>query len=497
MHVPTNSPEFLFSMPNVFIVPPEEDDVPPWCCFNADDAHYSTTQRDLSLQPSPESIQERLNYLVHESIVPATFHRTAIDQGIIMPSTKHAPSGADPYDLAEEPSVGNDSDVVEVVKVGRSTRRGTPPERCASPSTSKPMTRSKTFRSRASKALSSIKSLGKSHKSTKPSVRDVFVAAQPPMPLRPSPDGARNASDIQAQEPEPPVGQPSLSRRSSVILSNIFHPPKSRPSVDAPPVHGSDSAASSIGVPYSSTSFTLTSVRSSSPTAPTPLLQDGHYHTHDDEDEVYTVPPSDSLRPISPCFSTMTTTSTSSKMKRRFSKLNLQRIFSFSSSPSSAAPVPPTPSSESFASPRLPPNCDDVASLAGSDGSQVEDNEDMVLPTQPHGHGIPPEIGHASSTTSSASASSASMLDTPTDAAAPPMLSFTFDSDIDSVMALKMSSEDITVRASALKGRGRARGGIPDSEDDPDIEMRLDSLHFDSLSFDPETFDLSELIGSG
>lgn len=136
-HAPSSSP--YPKMPQVFVVPPEEDHTPAWCCFDANMPPSASTS--ASYADSPHHVLD----MCRENVdVPLLYHdlkepRSPLDT---VPSDHENRSIMDVFmeddymefdnemgldteeleqDLDPEANVGNDSEVVEVVKVGRYT----------------------------------------------------------------------------------------------------------------------------------------------------------------------------------------------------------------------------------------------------------------------------------------------------------------------------------------------------------------------------------------
>jgi len=205
---------------------------------------------------------------------------------------------------------------------------------------------------------------------------------------------------------------------------------------------------------------------------------------------MYSASPGDH-RPQSPCVSFKSTISTTSKLKRQLTRFNPQKIFSFPSKSSLSSPI----SNDAVASPRFSSQSDDPASTASSDVMQNDIiGNPMVL--HPDCDDEARIFGFTPSTVAGDMASSKSGIHAPKADGATPALVFNFDSDVDSVMALKILTEEITVKI-PVKKASRSPEPVSSAYDSSVGEMRLDSLHFDSLLFDPETFSLSDLPVSG
>jgi hypothetical protein len=314
----TSSPSL--QMPNVFVIPPAEEDSPAWCCFDA----AQSTEHDQPGLPDLDVLEAALNALQYSDSFPPVFcrdseHAHKSGGAVVMPRRDERPSISDvlmkddeehpnpPRRVQREP--GNDSEIVEVIKVKRPDRQD--PTISAAPSTK----RSKTFRSRASRAFRSIKSIARS---TKPNTKDIFTASVSTEATVTSEQTQPKVLD-ESTTPQARTRTPTLSHRRSFILSQIFHAPslKTRASFDnSSPAFPSSSTQSSpyIHLGHADTSLSLDQL------AP---------NTDHDRDH-------DSLRAASPSPSTQTF----SRSRRRLSMLNLQRLFSFSAnSDSSTTPT--------------------------------------------------------------------------------------------------------------------------------------------------------------
>ncbi|KAF8061450.1 hypothetical protein FPV67DRAFT_1703758 [Lyophyllum atratum] len=340
---PPTSPEL--QVPNVFVIPPDEDDSPPWCFFDAADA-----PTHLSTAPDIPFLHGALSIYQTEPQSPV-FHR---DPG---PFPSHNPV-AMPWKSPETRSImdvlmnddylesddemeleldhqvfnsrgraaGNDSEVVEVIKVRRHAERIEDHARIPT----LPPKSSKSFKSRASKAFRSLRNVGKGSLRAKPKAQDIF-----------------SSSPVEDLEPElPPRSKtPTVSRHGSAIFSQIFSPPPTlqsrssvssfdavRPSPKSPPLAGR----------YPSSLYN----HPSSDDCPGPSLASCSSLNFDDQD----------LRSPSPTPSTQTKSN-----RRRFSVMSLQRIFSFSQAddfsditPSSMSRDSSGPSTSSSSGPDTP-----------------------------------------------------------------------------------------------------------------------------------------------
>lgn len=305
-------------MPDVFVIPPEEEhsETPPFCYFDASKAALSTN-------PDIESVDIALN--VHQQIANTApiFHR-ALEQEVIMPVRRSTEEPASPISQCRSE---DEDDIVEVYKVGK--------EIPSVAGKKEPMSRSKTFRARASQALRSIKNVGKSSRKQPTPAQSV-----PSLP----PTGDENARPITPSVASR-AGKNTLSKRRSRPLSQIFRfnqdeepateaiPPS--PTGTVRPTSPAFSIASPSLSPASPTRTSmqasiLGSLRPSSPSPqPGPSRPTSPLH--------YDEPPAspDSLRPKSASF------------RKRLSFLELPRLFSSSSTTSTASSAS-TPSTASL-----------------------------------------------------------------------------------------------------------------------------------------------------
>ncbi|KAG6869005.1 hypothetical protein C0993_005663 [Termitomyces sp. T159_Od127] len=125
-------------MPQVFVVPPEEDDTPAWCCFDAHMPPSSSTSASDTGSPHhvPEILQKDDVSLFYYDLkepqslldtVPSDTETTSV-MDVLMKDVFmefNIETGLDMEEMNEDPdleaNVGNDSEVVEVIKVGRHT----------------------------------------------------------------------------------------------------------------------------------------------------------------------------------------------------------------------------------------------------------------------------------------------------------------------------------------------------------------------------------------
>ncbi|KAG6334933.1 hypothetical protein ID866_4150 [Astraeus odoratus] len=308
-------------MPHVFVIPPEEEqkDNPPWCCFDADeqpdDSRHCPTNPDVHLfhvpcltQPEPALIDPPIS-----RVGPANESRVTTPRRL---EKKQRPEIVriveNKVERGCQRDVREDSDVIEVVKVKRGKDSLTDPEEQTQ------IKRSKTFKARATKALQSIKNVGKN--SRKQHIKDLWTSSESvPGVFRGLQEQIRQQQEqLRQQCPSSPTqGHNLLSRSNSRSFSHLFQSIVKPPSPTPPPMS-----------PVSQVIPTLTSCPISFP-------------------ENNTTSPSDNAtlsanhvleRPDSP--------SSLAKVKsKRFSVRELHKIFTFPSSSHDSLPASDTPPS--------------------------------------------------------------------------------------------------------------------------------------------------------
>ncbi|TFK42879.1 hypothetical protein BDQ12DRAFT_297104 [Crucibulum laeve] len=380
-------------MPTVFIHPPEEEQTPSWCCFDAaqpssdpSDSPQNTYATFDSMETDADA-EERFEY--HQQKLRESSNRNA----------------------------GEDSEIIEVVKVRKHRRepvyeeeeeQDTPPQTAALKHTS-------TLKSRASKAFRSLKG---SLRSSKPRAQDVF-----------SQEHDQQRQHDEHQRPR----TPTISRRGSGILSQLFTAPatsiRSRSSVSSFEPPSRSESKSAFPSSRSSVSVATSYSRRSS-------IYQGTISPSEQEPDLH-------IRAPSPAPSTAS---------RRFSRLNLRKVFSFSShteSISSGRTTPTLSSSKSSSSPQTPTSTEEEA------GTEE----------------ITPRRRRSFSTDKDRPSSS------------------TFEFDTGPVLNLELGST--AVPSSFELSDARKRPALVQEDGDVSFEMRLDSLHFESLSFDADRFTAS------
>ncbi|KAF8964655.1 hypothetical protein BDZ97DRAFT_1814926, partial [Flammula alnicola] len=441
-------------MPNVFVVPPEEDETPAWCFFDADNpalsqvverpetpditilAFPSDNDTPVFSRNSPGSIDSAImprRSLESISVVEALMNHEAHGDD---DSDNDSGFGRDSRDERHTNlrDAADDSDVIEVVKVN---------ERQSLQAFSE-YKRSVTLKSRASKVFKSLKG---SLRSSKPRAQDIF-------PSVPSSIQITQTAERTPQETLPRPRTPTISRRGSRILSQY---------------------ASSFTSPSSSAPNSILS---------NPLSRRPSLYSAEAQDEAR-------LQAASP-----TPTTSSSKSSSRFSILNLQKLFSFSPpAPSSTVPVAtPFAFPDSGATPALrssscTPRSD--ASSVSTSAPQTPTSTEEVTPVRlvsrkdtadfpafnsfesvfDANGGLNLGLGLGLSLDSTSSSGSQQTT---------PRKSFGSSSTIS-------SWGSITPKRFSKAPIRRSQGHDDDGDEgDTSLEMRLDSLHFDSLSFDAD-----------
>ncbi|EPQ58476.1 hypothetical protein GLOTRDRAFT_126973 [Gloeophyllum trabeum ATCC 11539] len=455
-----DSPSSL-PLPNVFVIPPEEEQAhsPPYCCFDA----AAPIEEDSYVFTDMDCLDVAMN-LVHQSPDSPTFHRpyeSDWDHDMVMPRRADGQSHtAQQWENAVREArryyeAGEDSEIIEVIKVRKNEGMGDIFDGRLEEEVLR-KSQGMTLKSRASQAFRSIKNIGKS--SRKVHAKDVFAGSEE---YRGSLES--NATTIRSENhPErgnaprsqTPEARPrKLLRRKSRPLSSMFTL-----------AQGARSATNVATAPAAHEPASL--VISDSESQPSPNSSTAGSSgasgsgTSSSVDELGSSPrlvaPEEPARSVSP------TLSIKRSFSRRLSMLNLNRIFTPSSvpsdEPSAARPVPapypiPTPISPDSRSIQFSP-----------------------CPTE----------------------SSSEALATPTDEFRSPSLpSLPASSSLDlsslGIVTPENSASSIPTSNSTTSTMTHPSAkGSPNSETAAEVgELHLDSLHFDSLHFDAEEFDIS------
>jgi hypothetical protein len=257
LFTPPPSHTSLLQVPDVFVIPPEEEheDNPPFCYFDA----AMESKRDLSVVPDIDALDVALGFYQQTEGNPAPiFHRIFGDES---QETVVMPRRSDERPLDTLSVIGRtprmlDEDVVEVVKVRKSEGVSNSPDELKGYTLKK----SKTFRMRASQALRSIKNVGRSNRRTGiPETWSAVNTREPPSEITLE-DGILAARST-----------PSLVRRKSTQLSQIFAGTRSRsPAPDVPlsPTSPTESEWSALSRPSPSPEDCMNAPHPSSPLNP-------------------------------------------------------------------------------------------------------------------------------------------------------------------------------------------------------------------------------------
>lgn len=491
LFTPSMTTTNTLQMPKVFIIPPEEDHSPPWCYFDA-------AKRGLNRFSQVDSFDSTLisvgannsaalkNGSSDNIVLGALDQHTSVcvendidydceaelhfeeewDFGDKSLQESNIPQCALPYGSGEP---GDDSDVTEVIKIGRRGRGDEELLYVGQNGRSTNVTRSKTLKSRASRVFYSLKNVGRRKSFKLPPIRDSVMSPQAHFVSA----SLSEVSQTREISDTPPTL--TLPGRSSILISQIFTPPtghKSRPSFSHAEEHVNPSITHSN--PPSAISES---------TKARPSLSYSLDSAHSDR--------STFVRAASP--------SPSFLNKRHFSKLNIQKLFSFTTSTSSVSTASTISGDLTLSS------NDDIMPTALSpstyaDQEQGADRDEGAERTMPHCTGpadIGPDIQHSGITNSPANANIEQKrrdltCNEPDSLAAD--LSFNLGSDLNLELGLELglSSTIYQVNDASLRephrdssrevGKGRR------SRDDISFGMRLDSLHFDEISFDVNKF---------
>jgi len=205
------------------VIPPEEEqqDNPPWCCFDADE--QPENNGDFSSNPDIHFLDVPYLLQQSENDVPAPLARSVQQPRLRASMSKKLEKKQRPEALkiietkssrARQRYGREDSDIIEVVKVKRCR------EVLADLEENPKVKRSKTLKARATQALQSIKNVGKvSHRTH---VKELWTSSET-MLFKGAQEQIRPQQD-QTEHPPPPTfpKKKSLSRASSRSLSQMF-----------------------------------------------------------------------------------------------------------------------------------------------------------------------------------------------------------------------------------------------------------------------------------
>ncbi|KAH8107151.1 hypothetical protein BXZ70DRAFT_280225 [Cristinia sonorae] len=205
-------------MPNVLIVPPEEELAvnPPWTYFDA----RTDAKADPSTSPDIEALDVKLGIFQQTANRSPAFHRTMSNESadtVIMPK-KSSESEMDASDDPKQERVIGE-DIIEVVKVRRNEGMADVTEAKDSG-----LKKSKTFRARASEAFKTIGRVA-----SKGSRKSSFSSSNSGEPW-PSQDDAQHPEEAMEAGVLPRPSTPNMTRRKSMQLSQLFSSTRKRTS---------------------------------------------------------------------------------------------------------------------------------------------------------------------------------------------------------------------------------------------------------------------------
>ena len=474
-------------MPHVFVHPPEEDETPAWCCFNAENPALSqvierpeTPEISVLAFPSEDPDFRRQSVIMArtnpdaQSVVDALVDDDLDEESDVESEIFNEEDAEHPHSIQENNrhtssrDAANDSDVIEVVKVRRKSHLQDEAEQAQEAQPAPQHT--KTLKSRASRAFQSLKGSLRS----KTRAQDVF-----PSSSSTSSSQTGRSSGEQRQETQFRARTPTVSRRGSRILSQLFNGPPLKNSVSIPSFDESPASPTQASLPPSDYSGNQNQPSlSSRDSLYDPLAQDQAR-----------------LRAASPAPSTASKFGTG-----RFSKLNLQKLFSFSSS-SQREPITSPIEYEELdraATPTLRSVTSTPASswTSSTSGPQTPTSTDGPIPAQL----VPNEDTKTAPAEVPVFDSVESMFDTDNGL----NLGLGIGLDLDSPNSEFGSRQETpTPRKSTSSSlwesitprrlsKARSSTSSPPVEEDEDedmsLEMKLDSLHFESISFDADQF---------
>ena len=484
-------------MPNVFVVPPEEDQTPTWCFFDA--AHPALSQI-VDRPETPDihvfsfSDSNNSSPLLPESMDPFVALRNSAETRSIFEALDDANVGNIYHDVDtdseyehdtelgvvlssvhNEPfrttqDCANDSDVIEVVKVRRSSSFKEDDEPQNTPLASSHLKRSKTLKSRASKAFRSLKG---SLRTSKSRAQEVFASVK---------SNSHHHSNIVTAtvsntSPRPPT--PSVSRRGSRILSQLFISPslKSHSSVSSldEPTHVSQPEPVFSPTPSSPTQSSFVSASSATDQL---SCRSSIYENEPLQDEAR-------LRTGSP---TPTATTDPKTRNRRFSILSLHKLFSFSS-PTPSSPISLNFDDSSCTTPILrstsctPSSVTSVCTTSGPQTPTYMDEGSLSRGKDINLASFVPVLGSNEALTLNLGLglSMDDFSDRGSSEEHTPRTQRTFHSS-----ESRTSTSERQAKITPYPPSGP--GVFQHEHGDLSFEMRLDSLHFDSLSFNADHF---------
>jgi hypothetical protein len=489
LFTPSMTTTNTLQMPKVFIIPPEEDHSPPWCYFDAakrglnrfsqvdsfDSALISVgTNNSATLKNGSSdniilgALDQHASVCVENDIdydCEAELHfEEEWDFGDKSSQKSNVPQCALPYG-SEEP--GDDSDVTEVIKIGRRGRGDEELLYIGQNGRSTNVPRSKTLKSRASRVFYSLKNVGRRKSFKLPPIPGSAMSPQAHF-------ASASLSEVsQTREISDTPQTLTLPGRSSILISQIFTPPtghRSRPSFSHAEEHVNPS------ITHSNPPSAI-----SEGSKARPSLSYSLDSAHSDRSTF--VP-----RAASP--------SPSFLNKRHFSKINIQKLFSFTTSTSSVSTASTISGDLTLTS-----NDDIVPTSLSpstySDQEQGADCDEGVERIIPHCTGtadIGTDLRHSGTTNSPANANIEQKRHNDLACNKLDSLSFNLGSDLNLELGLELGlpSTIYQVNDASLckphRDPSREVGKGRRSQDDISFGMRLDSLHFDEISFDVNKF---------
>ena len=429
---PPTFPSLRDAIPHVFIFPPEEEQVanPPWCCFNASEDPIPEYDDDDDECPSDSQyIDVALDFIRDTDDAPI-YRRTSLDEAREVPRKGEKRSGVLTFINYRNDGEGRGPRELpeDIVEVIKVRRNEGKVD--ASTAIMNPVTqRSRMIKLPFQKAFRSIKNVAKSSSSRKPHAKSIWSSSQSNSNV-----ASKEPSIQQQEEIKPPVlSSPLLIRQPSRRLSQLFGR-SNRSNVNLISTIASEPDPAPEPAPAPPPKSPPSPVISTAQSSSLPYLR--NTDTSPSVDDLSASISTDAHthqaeRPTSP--------SLSKRSSRRLSAVDLHRLFTFSTS------------------------------------SIGEDHDSSPRPSQDVVPTLLPLVASNDTTSTTSSTSSHKYL--------PIDFSPTFGS-VDTNVTSKAQW-----RAAEVQRQHRAEpAGVPR---DIDVEMRLDSLHFDSLSFDPEDFDVS------
>lgn len=463
------TPTRTVQMPNVFVVPPEEDKAPTWCCFDAANPSLSQCPEPKEISPiafySEDNFYPSIDSVVQScattSVVDDALGNRCFDDEIETDSEyNHEPENGEEFTNTRTlRDAANDSDVIEVVKVGRTERTdGVEQDHHYRPPTSR-SNRKRSFKSHASRAF---KSLTGSLRSKSRSRDDISFSSRSSSPNERESRGNEHSHREFITRSQ----TPTALRRGSVILTQLFTAPlKTRSSI----------SPSDELIPSPTQQNRLSESSDSAQSNPLSFNRSSCSYESSLHDQAASQIPS----------------VTSRKSYRRISKISLQKFFLFGSSPPEDSGFNTSPSEEFE---NTAPVLRSVASTPAFSSSSSTSGPETPTSTE---YQMPVRM-----------ITSSSMVDSSPDLPAFESLDTLFEQNLNLDLGLGVSlgsNSSITAASSPTTPRKTSSGTVSmcgaitskhhssvpvveSGEGDTSLEMRLDSLHFDSLSFDVDRF---------